>query len=128
MDSQPAPQRPPSWWDPAPRAPERQPVVPGVGAASRKRGENIMGTILAWIIVGGLAGWLASRVVQGTGLGLVGDIMVGVLGAFLGGLLLSLLLPGTFWVTGFNLSSLVIAFLGAAVLLLVVRRGAAIKR
>jgi len=39
-----------------------------------------MGTVLAWIIVGGVAGWLASRVVRGTGQGLVGAIVVGVLG------------------------------------------------
>jgi uncharacterized membrane protein YeaQ/YmgE (transglycosylase-associated protein family) len=107
-------------------------TCPSVGrcgrSATRKRGEIAIGTILAWILVGGVAGWLASRVVQGTGLGLVGDIVVGVLGAFIGGLLLSLLLPGTFGVTGFNLSSIVIAFLGAAALLLVVRRGAVIGR
>ena len=87
-----------------------------------------MMTILAWIFVGGIAGWLASRVVQGTGLGLVGDIVVGVLGAFLGGALLSLLLPGTFGVTGFDLRSLAVAFLGAVLLLLVVRRGATARR
>jgi uncharacterized membrane protein YeaQ/YmgE (transglycosylase-associated protein family) len=87
-----------------------------------------METILTWIIVGGLAGWLASRVVEGTRLGLVGDIVVGVLGAFLGGWLLSLLLPGSFGVTGLNLSSLMVAFLGAVALLFVVRQAATIRR
>lgn len=77
--------------------------------------------IIAWIIVGGIAGWLASLVVRGTGLGLVGDIIVGIVGGLIGGFLLSLLLPGSFSVTGFNLGSVVVAFVGAVVLLLLVR-------
>ena len=77
--------------------------------------------ILAWIIVGGIAGWLASLVVQGTGLGIIGDIVVGIIGAFLGAFLLTLLLPGTFAFTGFSLGSLVIAFIGAVILLVIVR-------
>ncbi len=75
--------------------------------------------ILAWIIVGGIAGWLASLVVRGTGLGLLGDIIVGIVGAFIGGLLLSLIGGPTF--TGFNIWSLVVAFIGAVVLLLIVK-------
>lgn len=77
--------------------------------------------IIAWIIVGGIAGWLASLVVRGTGLGLVGDIIVGIVGGLIGGFLLSLLLPGSFSVTGFNLGSIIVAFIGAVVLLLLVR-------
>jgi uncharacterized membrane protein YeaQ/YmgE (transglycosylase-associated protein family) len=80
-----------------------------------------MVTLLAWIIVGGIAGWLASLVVQGGGMGVLGDIIVGIVGAILGGLLLSLLLPGNFSLTGFNLGSLVVAFVGAVVLLLILR-------
>jgi uncharacterized membrane protein YeaQ/YmgE (transglycosylase-associated protein family) len=75
--------------------------------------------ILAWIIVGGVAGWLASLVVRGTGLGLLGDIIVGIVGAFIGGLIVSLI--GGTGFTGFNLWSLIVAFIGAVVLLLVVR-------
>jgi uncharacterized membrane protein YeaQ/YmgE (transglycosylase-associated protein family) len=75
---------------------------------------------LAWIIVGGGAGWLASLVVRGTGLGILGDIIVGIIGAFLGGLLLSLILPGSYGFTGFNIGSLVVAFIGAVILLFVV--------
>ncbi|MGZ3584151.1 MAG: GlsB/YeaQ/YmgE family stress response membrane protein [Ktedonobacterales bacterium] len=77
--------------------------------------------ILAWIIVGGIAGWLASLVVRGTGLGLIGDIIVGIVGGLIGGFLLSLLLPGSFSVTGFNIGSIIVAFIGAVVLLLLVR-------
>jgi uncharacterized membrane protein YeaQ/YmgE (transglycosylase-associated protein family) len=77
--------------------------------------------LLVWIIVGGIAGWLASLVVQGGGIGIIGDIIVGIVGALIGGFLLSLLLPGTFDITGFNLSSLIVAFIGAVILLLIVR-------
>lgn len=77
--------------------------------------------IIAWIIIGGIAGWLASLVVRGTGLGLIGDIIVGIVGGLIGGFLLSLLLPGSFSVTGFNLGSIIVAFIGAVVLLLLVR-------
>src|SRR5215467_3794200 len=69
--------------------------------------------LLVWIIVGGIAGWLASLVVQGTGMGIVGDIIVGIVGALIGGFVLSLLLPGTFGISGFNLGSLIVAFVGA---------------
>jgi len=78
-----------------------------------------MWTILTWIVVGGIAGWLASLVVQGHGMGILGDIIVGVVGALIGGLLLSLIGGPTF--TGFNLWSLIVAFIGAVVLLLIIR-------
>lgn len=80
-----------------------------------------MWTILAWIIVGGVAGWLASLVVRGGGMGVIADIIVGIVGAILGGVLLSLLLPGSFSFSGFNIGSLLIAFVGAVVLLLIIR-------
>ncbi|HEU5439149.1 MAG TPA: GlsB/YeaQ/YmgE family stress response membrane protein [Ktedonobacterales bacterium] len=78
-------------------------------------------TLLVWIIVGGLAGWLASLVVQGGGMGLLGDILVGVVGAILGGILLSALFPGSVGFSGLNLTSFLVAFFGAIVLLLIVR-------
>jgi uncharacterized membrane protein YeaQ/YmgE (transglycosylase-associated protein family) len=80
--------------------------------------------ILAWVIVGGIAGWLASLVVQGAGMGVIGDVIVGIVGivgALIGGFVLSLLLPGTFGFTGFNFGSLVVAFIGAVILLVVVK-------
>jgi uncharacterized membrane protein YeaQ/YmgE (transglycosylase-associated protein family) len=77
--------------------------------------------ILAWIIVGGIAGWLASLVVEGTGLGILGDIIAGIVGALIGGFIVSLLLPGSFGFTGFNIGSLIIAFIGAVILLLILR-------
>ncbi|HEV2461867.1 MAG TPA: GlsB/YeaQ/YmgE family stress response membrane protein [Ktedonobacterales bacterium] len=75
--------------------------------------------ILGWIILGGLAGWLASRLVRGTGLGLIGDIVVGIVGGLIGGFIVGAL--GGTGVTGFNLWSFVVAVLGAILLLLIVR-------
>ncbi len=80
-----------------------------------------MWDILAWIVVGGIAGWLASLVVRGGGMGVMMDIIVGIVGAIIGGALLTFLLPGAFAFSGFNLGSLIVAFIGAVVLLLIVR-------
>lgn len=77
--------------------------------------------ILAWIIVGGIAGWLAGLAVHRTGLGIIGDVIVGIVGALIGGFTLSLLLPGTFGFSGFNLGSLMVAFIGAVILLFIVK-------
>ena len=73
------------------------------------------GNWLAWILVGLIAGAVASRVVAGRGFGCLADIVVGVAGALIGGFLLSTLF-GTNATFGF-VGSLIVAFLGAAVLL-----------
>ena len=75
------------------------------------------GGIIAWLVVGLVAGWLAGRVMKGSGFGLVGDIVVGLIGSFLGGLLVSLFHGGAYGFWG----SVVVAFIGACVLLFVVR-------
>jgi uncharacterized membrane protein YeaQ/YmgE (transglycosylase-associated protein family) len=75
--------------------------------------------ILGWIVLGALAGWLASRFVRGGRLGILGDIAVGIVGGLLGGFVVSQL--GGQGITGFNLWSLLIAFGGAAALLLLSR-------
>jgi len=75
--------------------------------------------ILTWLIVGLIAGVLASLVMGGTGYGLIGDIVIGIVGAFVGGWLFSATgvtvplagLPGT----------ILVAFVGAVVLLFVIR-------
>ena len=74
--------------------------------------------ILAWIVVGAIAGWLASMVVHSS-LGLIADIVVGIVGAFIGGFLFSLI--GNSGVTGLNLYSILVAFIGAVVLLVLLR-------
>jgi uncharacterized membrane protein YeaQ/YmgE (transglycosylase-associated protein family) len=69
---------------------------------------------LAWIIVGALAGWLASMVMH-TRQGLIMDIVVGIVGAFIGGFVFHQL--GAAGVTGFDIWSLFVAFIGAVILL-----------
>lgn len=76
-----------------------------------------MGIIL-WIVFGAIVGWIASAV-MGTNEGLVMDIIFGIVGAVLGGWLMSFF--GKTGVTGFNLYSFLVAILGAIVLIAIVR-------
>ena len=76
--------------------------------------------ILSWIVVGLIAGWLAGKVMKGGGCGLIGDIVVGVLGGLLGGWIATTFL-NLGGMTGINLGSILIAFVGAVILLLVLR-------
>lgn len=73
--------------------------------------------LIIWIIVGAIAGFLAGKVITGHGLGLIWDIVVGILGAFLGGWLAGL---AGIAVTNL-LVEIVVAFVGAAILLLLFR-------
>lgn len=73
--------------------------------------------IIAWIILGLVAGFIASKIVHHHGRGLVIDIALGVVGALVGGFLFHLI--GGYGITGFNLWSLLVAVVGAVVLLLV---------
>jgi uncharacterized membrane protein YeaQ/YmgE (transglycosylase-associated protein family) len=76
--------------------------------------------ILVWIIVGGIAGFVASKVISGKGMGLLWDVVVGILGAFLGGWLAGL--AGISVNTGtFTISGLLAAFVGAVILLFAFR-------
>ena len=77
--------------------------------------------ILSWIVVGLIAGWLAGMVMKGGGYGLVGDIIVGVIGALLGGWIANTFLHIGAGMSGINLESILVAFGGAVVLLLVLR-------
>jgi len=77
--------------------------------------------LLSWIVVGMIAGWLAGKVVKGTGFGCLGDIIVGVVGGLVGGFLASALFNIPDAVNGFNLGSILVAFLGAIVVIVVVR-------
>ena len=74
--------------------------------------------IIIWIVFGALVGWVASMVMK-TGGGLVWDIVVGIVGAVIGGFIMSLV--GESGVGGFNLYSFVVALLGACVLIVIVR-------
>ncbi len=79
------------------------------------------GTILIWCLVGLVAGFFASRVALGHGLGLFGDIVAGILGAFLGGFLASLFHIKIEVFGRPIISEMIVAFAGAVILLLVVR-------
>jgi uncharacterized membrane protein YeaQ/YmgE (transglycosylase-associated protein family) len=76
------------------------------------------GGIIAWLVVGLIAGWLAGVVMKGGGYGVIGDIVVGLVGAFVGGLVFSLITGGGsagFW------GSIAVAFVGAVILIAIVR-------
>jgi uncharacterized membrane protein YeaQ/YmgE (transglycosylase-associated protein family) len=73
--------------------------------------------ILAWIVVGLIAGWLASQVMRGGGYGLVGDIIVGIVGAVIGGFLAGQFLNMPNAVNGINVPSIAVAFVGAVILI-----------
>ncbi|HXC10036.1 MAG TPA: GlsB/YeaQ/YmgE family stress response membrane protein [Steroidobacteraceae bacterium] len=74
-------------------------------------------SFIAWIVLGLLAGFIASKIVNKAGEGMLMDIVLGVVGAFLGGWLFNTFgMPG---VTGLNLYSLLVAVVGAAVFLIV---------
>jgi uncharacterized membrane protein YeaQ/YmgE (transglycosylase-associated protein family) len=74
--------------------------------------------LLAWIVVGLIAGWLASQVVASR-YGIIGDTVIGMVGALLGGFLFEQF--GSTGTTGFNIWSVLVAFVGAVVLLVLIR-------
>ena len=76
-------------------------------------------SIIAWIVLGLVAGWLAGQFMRGGGYGLVGDIILGIVGALVGGFLSGALLGVD--VTGFDLRSILIAFVGAVIVIAIAR-------
>ena len=75
--------------------------------------------IIVWIIIGGLAGWIASMIMgRDAQMGAVANIVVGIIGALIGGFIMNQF--GAGGTTGFNLYSLLVAILGAVVLLFIV--------
>ena len=75
-------------------------------------------SIIIWIIVGAIAGWLAGMVVKGGGFGLIGDIVVGIVGAIIAGWLLPYL--GIALGSGI-IAAIIDAFIGAVILLIIIR-------
>lgn len=76
----------------------------------------IVGNIIAFIVIGLVAGWIASELMRGRGLGIVGDIVIGIIGALIGGNIFALFGVSTagFW------SSLLAAVVGAVILLFLI--------
>lgn len=77
-------------------------------------------SFIGWIIIGGLAGWLASKF-MGTDAeqGVLANVIVGVIGAFLGGFVMNLV--GGQGITGFNIWSFIVALLGAVILIWIIK-------
>jgi uncharacterized membrane protein YeaQ/YmgE (transglycosylase-associated protein family) len=75
-------------------------------------------SLIIWLIIGAIAGWLAGMVVKGGGYGLIGDIVVGIVGAVIAGWLLPRL--GIYIGTGF-IAAIIDAFIGAVILLVILR-------
>ena len=75
-------------------------------------------SLIIWLVVGAVAGWLAGVLVKGGGFGLIGDIVVGIIGAFIGGWLAGVL---HLHIGGGLIASILTATLGAVVLLLLLR-------
>ena len=76
-------------------------------------------SIIAWLILGLIAGFLASVVMRGGGYGIIGDIIVGIVGALIGGFVFSLFGGGG--VSGLNIGSIFVAFVGACILIAILR-------
>ncbi len=74
-------------------------------------------SIIAWVILGLIAGFIASKIVNKSGEGFFLDIVLGIVGAIVGGFIFSLF--GAGGVTGFNLYSMVVAIIGAIIVLVI---------
>ena len=77
--------------------------------------------IISWLVVGAVAGWLAGMLVKGDeGLGVIGKIVLGIIGALVGGFLAGILLPGGGgdYISGINFTTIIVATIGAIVVVL----------
>ncbi len=77
--------------------------------------------ILTWLIVGAIAGWLAGQVTKGRGFGLIGNMIIGIIGALVGGWLAGAVFNISSAISGFNLTTIIVAFLGAVVVLYIAK-------
>ncbi len=77
--------------------------------------------ILAWIVIGLIVGWLASVIVKGSGSGVLGDIVLGIVGALVGGFIASAIFGIPDPISGFNLTTFIIAIIGAIIVIAIVR-------
>ncbi len=81
-----------------------------------------MWDLIAWLVVGGLAGWIASKIMKtDKDMGVVANIVVGIVGALIGGWLSRTLFGLTVDANGFNLLSLLVAVGGAVLLLAMIK-------
>lgn len=72
--------------------------------------------IIAWLVVGAIAGWLAGMLVKGDeSLGVIGHIVLGIVGAVVGGFIAGLLTGGKDYINGIDLTTIVVATIGAVI-------------
>jgi uncharacterized membrane protein YeaQ/YmgE (transglycosylase-associated protein family) len=77
-------------------------------------------SIIAWLVVGAIAGFIASKVVPGDeGYGVLGGLIAGIVGAMLGGFLFSLLTGNEDWLTGIDIATILAAIVGAIIVVFV---------
>jgi uncharacterized membrane protein YeaQ/YmgE (transglycosylase-associated protein family) len=103
------------WIDTAVGIATAVPPLSGVDSAAPKL--EILMSILAWVVLGLIAGFIASKLVNRSGEGVIVDILLGIGGALVGGWLFHVF--GMHGVTGLNLYSMLVAIVGAAVVLIV---------
>ena len=77
--------------------------------------------LFTWIVVGAIAGWIAGKLMKGKGFGLLGNIVIGVIGALVGGWLAGALLNISNAVSGFNLQTILVAIVGSVIVLYLAR-------
>ncbi|HEX3810401.1 MAG TPA: GlsB/YeaQ/YmgE family stress response membrane protein [Rhizomicrobium sp.] len=75
-------------------------------------------SLLIFLLIGAVAGWLAGQIMKGGGFGLIGDIIVGIIGAFIGGWLFGVLGVG---IGGGIIGEIIAATVGAIILILIIR-------
>jgi uncharacterized membrane protein YeaQ/YmgE (transglycosylase-associated protein family) len=72
--------------------------------------------IIAWLVVGAIAGWLAGYLVKGDeSMGVIGHIVLGIIGAVVGGFIAGVLTGGNDYITGINITTIVVAVIGAVI-------------
>lgn len=82
--------------------------------------KTMLMNIIVFLIVGGIAGWLAGLIIKGRGFGIIGDIIVGIIGAFIGGFILTAV--GLAGLIGAGIiGAIVVALIGAIILLLIIK-------
>ena len=73
--------------------------------------------LISWLIVGAIAGYLAGYLVKGDeGLGVIGHVILGIVGGLIGGFLAGLLTGGKDYITGINITTIIVSIIGAVVL------------
>ncbi len=79
-------------------------------------GTSVLVSLIVWIVVGGIAGWLASTIVKGGGMGLVGNVVLGIVGAIVAGFILPAIGIGLSGIFG----AIIAAAIGAIIVLLII--------